>query len=529
MPAEPTDSNSGLQQALVDRYRIERELGSGGMATVYLAEDVRHHRRVALKVLRPELGAAVATDRFLAEIRITAQLHHPHILALYDSGEAAGSLYFVMPYVAGESLRQRLDREVRIPIPDALRITQQVAAALDYAHGEGVIHRDIKPANILLSKGHSIVADFGVAKAVTTAGGHRLTRTGFPVGTLGYMSPEQAAGRLDLDERTDIYSLACVFYEMMVGEPPGMWISDEAGRLERFLDASPLHRQRLDPLPGLVEATLVRAMRLNPEDRYRRAAEFATGLTDAFRSKRRYNEREAREIVRRAAELEARPTEERAVSLGGIQQIAAEARIPPQHVREAAGALGRPRAEMARGGFFGLTGQVELEQAVDGEVSEREYGVILEEIRHTIGQAGRINDTFDDSFSWEFKPGFGEWTRRVQITLSPGSGRTRIRIAEYGGAEDELKILSFAGGLVLVGAAVAISTNIGGDMVLGVGFLAGGAAFIAQYAAFRTWYHRFIRKRSRVLSGLAERISGLIAGSGKLALPADEAGTRIDG
>ncbi len=518
----------GLRQALADRYRIERELGSGGMAIVYLADDIKHHRQVALKVLRPDLGAAIATDRFLAEIRVTAQLDHPHILALYDSGEAAGHLYYVMPYVAGGSLRQRLGRETRIPIADALRITQQVSEALDYAHGEGVIHRDIKPENILLSKAHSVVADFGVAKAITTAGGHRLTRTGFPVGTLGYMSPEQAAGRADLDERTDIYSLACVFYEMMVGEPPGIWISDEAGKLERFLDASPSHRQRLELLPGLVEATLVRAMRLRPEDRYRRAGEFAAQLADAFSSKRRYSEAEAHEIVRLASELEARPNEAGMVSLGGIQQIAAEAGIPPQHVREAAGALGRPHTEIARGGLFGRTGQVDLELTVDAEVSQRQYGAILEEIRHTIGQAGRINETFDDSFSWEFKPGFGEWTRRVQITLSPGSGRTKIRIAEYAGAEDELKLLSVAGGMVLFGAAVAISTNLGGDMVLGVGFLAGGAAWIAQYAAFRGWYHRFIRKRSHVLSALAERISGIITGSGKPALPADDAGTRTD-
>jgi hypothetical protein len=526
LPTKPTDIHPGLRQALIDRYRIERELGSGGMAVVYLAEDSKHDRRVALKVLRPDLGAALANDRFLAEIRVTARLDHPHILALYDSGEAAGYLYYVMPYVADGSLRQRLNRELRIPPPEALRITQQVAAALDYAHGEGVIHRDIKPENILLSKGHSVVADFGVAKALTTAGGQRLTRTGFPVGTLGYMSPEQAAGRPQLDERTDIHSLACVSYEMIIGETPEMWVSDEAGRLERFLDASPRHRERLDSLPGRVEATLVQAMRLHPEDRHRSAGDFAAELAESFAGQRVYSDGEAREIVQRAAELEARPTEENAVSLGGIQQIAAEAGIAPQHVREAAAALNRPKAEIARGGFFGSTGRVDLEMVVDGEVAERDYGAILEEIRHTIGQAGRVNETFDDSFSWEFKPGFGEWTRRVQITLSPSGGRTRIRIAEHAGAEDELKLLSVAGGMVLVGGAIAISANIGGEVVLGVGFLAGGAAWIAQYAGFRFWYQRFIRKRSRVLAGLAQRIGNLFSGPDRLALLEDDVDNR---
>jgi len=528
LPTESSNSNPDLQQALIHRYRVDRQLGSGGMAIVYLAEDIKHHRRVALKVLRPDLGAAIAADRFLAEIRVTAQFDHPHILALYDSGDAAGYLYYVMPYVAGGSLRLRLDRERRIPIPEALRITREVAAALDYAHAKGVIHRDIKPENVLLAEGRAVVADFGVATALTTAGGQRLTRTGFPVGTLGYMSPEQAAGRTHLDERSDIYSLACLSYEMMIGEPPGMWISDEAGRLERFLDASPPHRERLDPLPGQAEATLVRAMRLRPEDRHRRAGEFAAELASAFSSQRLYGDGEARAIVRRAAELEARPTEEDKLSLGGIQQIAAEAGIPPQHVHEAAAELGGPRTEIARGGFFGPTGRVDLETAADGEVLERQYGAILEEIRHTIGQAGRVNKTFDDSFSWEFKPGFGEWTRRVQITLSPGGGRTRIRIAEHAGAEGELKLLSVASGMVLVGGAIAISANIGGDMVLGAGLLAGGAAAIAQYAVFRMWYERFIRNRSRVLRGLAERISHLISGPEPRALPVDDGDERLE-
>ncbi|HEU5218330.1 MAG TPA: serine/threonine-protein kinase, partial [Gemmatimonadales bacterium] len=209
-----------LQAFLADRYTIERELGRGGMATVYLARDLKHNRPVAIKVLRPELAAVLGRDRFLREIAITAGLQHPHILALLDSGEAEGSLYYVMPFVAGESLRDRLERERQLPLDDALRITREVADALDYAHRQGLIHRDIKPENILLSDRHAMVADFGIARAVEQAGGDKLTETGLAVGTPDYMSPEQAAGSADLDGRTDQYSLGCVLYEMLAGHPP---------------------------------------------------------------------------------------------------------------------------------------------------------------------------------------------------------------------------------------------------------------------------------------------------------------------
>ena len=196
-----------LKAALADRYAIEREIGAGGMATVYLAEDLRHHRKVAVKVLRPELAATLGPERFLREIEIAAGLTHPHILPLHDSGEVEGFLYYVMPYVEGESLRQRLDREKQLPIEDALKIAQEVGDALSFAHTRDVIHRDIKPENILFEGGHAVVADFGIARAVTAAGGERLTETGTAIGTPVYMSPEQAAGSQDLDGRSDLYSL----------------------------------------------------------------------------------------------------------------------------------------------------------------------------------------------------------------------------------------------------------------------------------------------------------------------------------
>src|SRR5438067_12442417 len=209
-----------LQAALADRYTIERELGRGGMATVYLAQDRKHHRRVAIKVLKPELAAALGPERFLQEIEIAAGLTHPHILPLHDSGEATGLLYYVMPYVEGETLRNRLDRAGQLPVAEAVQITREVADALSHAHRHDVVHRDIKPENILLEAGHAVVSDFGIARAITAAAGGSLTGTGLALGQPGYMSPEQASGTDPIDGRSDVYSLGCVLYEMLAGEPP---------------------------------------------------------------------------------------------------------------------------------------------------------------------------------------------------------------------------------------------------------------------------------------------------------------------
>ena len=267
-----------LRFALADHYRIERELGQGGMATVYLAHDLKHDRDVALKVLRPEL-AVFAQERFHREIRLAAHLQHPHILPVLDSGEAAGQLWFAMPHVEGESLRQRLQRETQLSVDDALELTREVADALDYAHAQGIIHRDIKPENILLSQGHALVADFGIARALELAGGEKLTETGMAVGTPAYMSPEQASATPHLDGRTDLYSLACVLYEMLAGGPPFTGASAQAIAARHAMEAVPPIRIVRRTVPEGVEAALTKALAKVPADRFATAGEFVKTLT----------------------------------------------------------------------------------------------------------------------------------------------------------------------------------------------------------------------------------------------------------
>jgi len=267
-----------LTAALRDRYRIERELGAGGMATVYLAHDLRHHRPVALKVLRPELAEALGHERFLREIEIAAGLSHPHIVPLYDSGEAGGVLFYVMPRVEGESLRDRLRREKQLPLDDAMGIAREVADALSYAHAHGVIHRDIKPENIMLQGGHALVTDFGIAWAVSAAGGARLTETGVAVGTPSYMSPEQAGGERELDGRSDLYALGCVLYEMLAGQPPFTGPTLESV-IHQHLAAEPRAITQIRPaVPDDVAGVLQRALAKNPADRFNPVAQFAEAL-----------------------------------------------------------------------------------------------------------------------------------------------------------------------------------------------------------------------------------------------------------
>jgi len=272
------DQLARLQAALTGRYTIEHELGRGGMATVYLAQDLKHGRPIALKVLRPELAAALGPGRFLREIEIAARLTHPNILPLHDSGEAGGLLYYVMPYVDGESLRSRLAREGPLPLDQALEIAREVASALGYAHEHGVVHRDIKPENVLLESGHAVVADFGVARAVWELAGDRLTETGIAVGSPAYMSPEQAGAEERLDGRSDIYALGCVLYEMLVGEPPFTGPTPRAVAAKHLRQSVPSARITRPGVPAAVDQVIRTALAKVPADRFSDAAHFAAAL-----------------------------------------------------------------------------------------------------------------------------------------------------------------------------------------------------------------------------------------------------------
>ncbi|MFI5309857.1 MAG: protein kinase [Gemmatimonadales bacterium] len=285
MPPEPIDTIAQLNESLAGRYVVEREIGRGGMATVFLAHDVKHDRQVAIKVLRAELAASVGAERFLAEIRTTARLSHPHILPLHDSGavrraersEGSSLLFYVMPFVEGESLRDRLTREKRLPVDEAIRLVREAADALAYAHSHHVIHRDIKPENILLQSGHALVSDFGIARAVSAAGGERMTMAGLAVGTPAYMSPEQASGE-DVDGRSDLYALASVLYELLAGEPPFTGPTVESVLAQRFTQPAPrvsLKRAGVSrPVEGAISTALARA----PEDRFATVERFAAAL-----------------------------------------------------------------------------------------------------------------------------------------------------------------------------------------------------------------------------------------------------------
>jgi hypothetical protein len=269
-----------LVAAFAGRYTLERELGRGGMATVYLARDLKHGRPVALKVLRPDLTAILGGDRFLQEIRVTAALQHPHILPLLDSGEAAGFLFYVMPHVGGESLRARLGRDGPLPLVETVQIARGIAGALDYAHRQGVIHRDVKPENILLYQGEPMVADFGISLAISTAGMERLTETGLSLGTPAYMSPEQAAADPKLDGRADQYSLACVVYEMLSGEPPYTGPNARTILLKALSDPAPSVRRLRADVPPALDSAIVRALGKTPPERFPTMGDFIARLID---------------------------------------------------------------------------------------------------------------------------------------------------------------------------------------------------------------------------------------------------------
>ncbi len=499
-----------LRAALGDSYDLEKVIGQGGMATVYLARDRKHSRKVAIKVLRADLAAAIGPDRFIREIEIAAGLNHPNILPLHDSCDTDGCLHYVMPFVDGESLRELLNRKKALDLTRALEISGEVADALTYAHRNGIVHRDIKPENILLSEGHAVVADFGIAKAVRTLGGENLTRTGFPLGTPGYMSPEQAAGMMDLDNTTDVYSLACVFYEMVVGAAPEMWPTDEATRLGRFVDASPGHRQILDRLPGQVERVLTRAMAFRSADRFQSPVEFSGALKSAVEGRRFVSDDSAREIVRAAADLqEKQTTGEDALSLGGVQQIAAEVGIPPDLVDRVARSLDAPLTPTEISPFLGAAPSRQFERVVQGELSEAEYAEVIEHVRSSFQDLGNVS-SLKGSLTWHSTVRNGG--RDVQFTITARNGQSKIVVQER---FKNLAGALFGGLLGGIGGGVGVPALVfgmvfGGPAIGVAGFL---ASFGGAYALARGIFVSKTRKHSRELEQVMDRVADHVSQS----------------
>jgi len=510
-----------LAAALADRYTLRHVLGRGGMATVYLADDRKHHRAVALKVLLPGLAAYLGAERFLKEIQIAARLTHPHILALHDSGEASGFLYYVMPYIDGGSLRQQLEGPPRRAFSQqqALAIAEPVADALTYAHRMGVLHRDIKPENILFLQGHPIVADFGIAKAVSTAGGANLTRTGFPVGTPGYMSPEQAAGLTDLDERTDVYSLAVVMYEMLVGDVPGRWPTEDAVRAGRFLEASASHRTRLTNIGARIEGALVRGLAIRHDQRTPTAAALMEELTHGTfggGARRRYDKDEVQEIVKRATEMEAtNKTASGTMTIGGVQALADEVGVAPDLVRAAADSLQTPYvapgplAQNRTNHWAGGPTELFFERVIEGELPESEYATVVEEIRRVLRNSGQVSQ-FGRSFSWIAARGPAA-RRDLEVSVSVRRGQTRITIQE----NLHQLIGAIYGG---IGGGMG-GGGMGPILGIGAGALHMGPAAVAvvpiwlgiTYLTARTVYRRSTGRRLRELDALINRLGALVA------------------
>jgi hypothetical protein len=505
-----------LATALASRYNLRSMLGRGGMATVYLADDLKHHRQVAVKVLQQDLAATVGADRFLTEIRIVARLTHPHILALHDSGEAGGYIYYVMPLIGGGSLRQRLERDGPMDLATGLAIATPVADALCYAHRMGILHRDIKPENILFSQGHPIVADFGIARAVSAATGPHLTRTGLALGTPGYMSPEQAAAFGEFDERTDVYGLSAVIYEMLVGEVPRFWPTEEEVRMGRFTEAPAAHRSRLARAGTVAEGALVRGLAVRPSQRTVSPEALIAELTGTQKPRRVYHADEVDAIVRRAAELEVSNPTAGAMTIGGVEALAAEVGINPELVRSAAGSLARPTAGGA--GFVPLKPpqdnvlaggptRLHYERIIEGELPEGDFPVVVDEIRRAMGTAGTVSQ-MGKSFTWSITR--TDTSRLLEITVTVRGGRTRLTIQE-----DLVRLL---GGLY---------GGVGGGVGAGGGFAVAGIVagalhapfllplvipcwLLAIYGGTRLTYRHISHNRRRDLEAMADHLASVI-------------------
>lgn len=518
-----SELSSTPEGAFASRYTLQRELGRGGMATVFLATDGKHGRDIALKLIRPELAAAVGSDRFLREIEITAGLNHPHILPLLDSGVDNGLIYFVMPFVAGGSLRSLLRAQEHLPLEAVLRICREVASALDYAHDRGVVHRDIKPENILFNEGLAVVADFGIATAVGAAPKDQLTRTGAALGTLGYMSPEQALGREGLDARTDIYSLGSVLYEMLLGGTPVSWPGPEDVKLGRLDDAPPAHRLRLDDLPGRVEQVLTKALALRSDDRFRRAGELADALEAASERTRTFSEGQVKKLLERAAELQVTETPEPgSLTMGAVEQVAAQVGIPPEHVRAAAMDLtpappsarppaGVPAAIPMVGGEWrrqkaGRWNQLVTDHVIEGEVPESAYGTLVEQIHTTLGVAGHVS-VVGGALTWS-PAAHSERTRAVVITVTPRRGQTTIHIEETLEIRGFRKLIFPAAGLSAGAFAALIGEGIGMGEPAGPIFALGAVA-MGIAAAFHGMTKVDADEKGPQLAGLARRLGDL--------------------
>jgi serine/threonine protein kinase len=507
-----------LVHALSERYDLRDILGRGGMATVYMAYDRKHQREVALKVLRPDIAATIGADRFLKEIQIVARMVHPHILPLHDSGSAEGFVYYVTPFIDGGSLRTCMEREGRMAADRAIAIAAPIADALSYAHQLGVLHRDIKPENVLFARSHPIVADFGIAKAVSSAtSGAQLTRTGISLGTPGYMSPEQAAGFSDVDARTDVYSLAILVYEMIVGAIPGRWVTEESTRAGRFIDAAAAHRPYLSTSGSVVEGALVRALALRPDQRTDTPAAFIEDLRGQSQAgKRKYRRDEIEAIMNRAAEIEAtNPTMSGAMTMGGMEQIARDVGIEPRHLRSALASLSprRPTREAAleqpkRNILIGGPTRLLFERIVEGELHEGDYSLLVDEIRGVLKEVGQVSQ-LGRSFTWTLNKGSSS-TRAAEVAVTVRGGRTRIVVQEnlanligaiFGGV---------GGGMGGGGMGPLMGGLIGGGVLV-----PGAAAFIVPawltltYATARASYSHAVRRRQKALGGLADRLAEL--------------------
>jgi tRNA A-37 threonylcarbamoyl transferase component Bud32 len=486
-----------LRRALAERYDLEEPIGRGGMATVYRARDVKHGRHVAVKVLRADLGEVIGPERFHREIEIAARLTHPNILPLYDSGEAAGALYYVMPFVEGESLRGLLSRVGLMDTEGAVELVRRVADALDYAHGEGILHRDIKPENILLPGGQAVLADFGIAKAVSSAtspGG--LTRTGIALGTPGYMSPEQAAGLLDLDATTDVYSLAIVTYEMLVGGLPGAWITPDQLAVGRFLDAMAEHRTQLDRLPAGMERALLHALALRPEQRFPSAGELAAAL-------------ERPETVTAPSRTVARTA----------------AAVVPRTPAPALPTAAPPVAPLApESGLLGAPSTIRVERYIEGEVPPEEFPALVEELRAAFGVMGHLG-TSEHTMLWSGrrpKKPFNVLNMSELLEAGTGDGPDAVvRIAVRGGVtriEIEQRLGEVAGGIF--GGVWGGAGGGGLGLVFGVGlgalhlplaavFAGAGATVVGTYWLARAIYQAVVGAKRQRVEVLLDRLADI--------------------